>query len=425
MYWYLMGAAVCLTAALYHKHKGLQKNKWHQVLLIFTVGFLLAALTAHLDGKKENKTEIARNQPGQGIAEKEFLVDVPGVLENYPMKLEIAEKKLTKAQKKEYLERAKSELDTLIPGSNPSKDQVTGRLYLPEYLQEGAVEAIYHFSDYDIFHADGTLRQEPQKPTLVEVTAELVCQEETCLYQFMVRAVPWEKSPQEQLAERLAALISAQNEEENCGYIKLPDKVEGKKVVWRQKMVNRSLLMVFLAAVAAVGIFFREKEEKRRKRAAWERQMMIDYAGIVGKFSLLLGAGMNISLAWEKIAFAYQKKRAQGEIEERYAYEEMLNTLHEVRDGVGELQAYENFGTRCQLGIYRRLSALIVQNVRKGAQGMQRLLEQEEWEAYEQRKAHARQMGEEAGTKLLLPMGIMLAIVLAILVIPAGMALNI
>lgn len=153
--------------------------------------------------------------------------------------------------------------------------------------------------------------------------------------------------------------------------------------------------------------------------------MMIDYAGIVGKFSLLLGAGMNISLAWEKIAFAYQKKREQGQIEKRYAYEEMLNTLYEIRDGVGELQAYENFGIRCQLSIYRRLSVLIVQNVRKGAQGMQRLLEQEEWEAYEQRKAYARQMGEEAGTKLLLPMGIMLAIVLAILVIPAGMTLNI
>ena len=55
---------------------------------------------------------------------------------------------------------------------------------------------------------------------------------------------------------------------------------------------------------------------------------------------------------------------------------------------------------------------------------MQKLLEQEEWEAYEQRKTQAKQAGEEAGTKLLLPMGIMLVIVLAILVIPAGMTLN-
>ena len=133
---------------------------------------------------------------------------------------------------------------------------------------------------------------------------------------------------------------------------------------------------------------------------------------------------MNIPLAWEKIALAYQAKRERGELEERYAYEEMLHTLHEIRDGVGELKAYENFGNRCSLSIYRRLSALIVQNVRKGAQGMQKLLEQEEWESYEQRKAQARQAGEEAGTKLLFPMGIMLVVVLVILVVPAGMSLG-
>lgn len=153
--------------------------------------------------------------------------------------------------------------------------------------------------------------------------------------------------------------------------------------------------------------------------------MLMDYSEIVGKFSLLLGAGMNISLVWEKIALTYQAKRERGELQKRYAYEEMLYTLYEIRDGVGELQAYENFGNRCSLSVYRRLSALIVQNVRKGAQGLQKLLEQEEWEAYEQRKARAKQAGEEAGTKLLLPMGIMLVIVLAILVVPVGMSLGI
>ena len=173
------------------------------------------------------------------------------------------------------------------------------------------------------------------------------------------------------------------------------------------------------------GMFFREKEEKKRRKDRREKQMLMDYSGIVSKFSLLLGAGMNISLSWEKIALTYQRKRENGEIEERYAYEEMLNTLYEIRDGIGELQAYENFGSRCGLSTYRRLSALIVQNVRKGAQGMQKLLEQEEWESYEQRKARAKRAGEEAGTKLLLPMGIMLVIVLSILVVPAALTLNI
>lgn len=424
MQWYLAGAAICLAAAVKVKKKVPAQKKWYQAALILATGFLLAAGTGWIDARKAKETQIARREPGQGFVEKEFLVDISGEMQDYPLKLEIAEKKLTAAQKEEYLEEAKKELDALILGENSSKDEVTEALYLPEYLQEGAVEAVYRFSDYDIFHSDGTLQQEPEELTVVEVTAELTCQEEVCLYQFPIRAAPKEKSSQEQLAGKLKALVSAQNRQENTDYVTLPDEVDGKEVGWRQKMGNRSLMMVLMGAAAAIGIFLREKEEMKRRKAEREKQMLMDYAGIAGKFSLLLGAGMNISLAWEKIALTYQKKRKRGEMEMRYAYEEMLNTLHEIRDGTGELQAYENFGNRCQLSVYRRLSALIVQNVRKGAEGMQKLLEQEEWEAYEQRKARARQAGEEAGTKLLFPMGIMLIIVLAVLVIPAGMTLN-
>lgn len=395
-----------------------------KIFMILAAGILLAAGIGWIDGREQERTRIERRAPGEGTQEKEFLVDVAGEMEDYPLTLEIAEKRLTKAQKKECLEMAKKELDALIPGKNSSKDEVTEALYLPDYLQEGAVEAVYGFSDYDIFRPDGTLAQEPEKPTPVEITAELACQGEVCLYQFSVCAVPRAKSNHELLAESIGSLISAQNEQEDSDYITLPKEIGGKEIHWREETVNRGFVVLFLAVALAFGMVFREKEEKKRKANQREKQMMMDYSEIVGKLSLLLGAGMNIPLAWEKIALAYQAKRERRELEERYAYEEMLHTLHEIRDGVGELKAYENFGSRCSLSIYRRLSALIVQNVRKGAQGMQKLLEQEEWESYEQRKARARQAGEEAGTKLLFPMGIMLVVVLVILVVPAGMSLG-
>ncbi len=204
----------------------------------------------------------------------------------------------------------------------------------------------------------------------------------------------------------------------------MPMDVEGIKIFWKEETSSISFLILLLAVALAVWLNVREKEKEKQKKEEQAQQMLMDYSGIVGKLALLLGAGMNISNAWERIAFTYRKNRENEEIELRYAYEEMLGTLYEIRDGVGELQAYENFGRRCQLGVYRRLSALIIQNVRKGSKGMQKLLEEEEWEAYEQRKVRARQAGEEAGTKLLLPMGIMLVIVLVILVVPAGMTLN-
>lgn len=424
MYWYFAGAVLCLIAAAKIRCGIFEKKCVRQAVLVLSGGFVLAALAAWADRQADGESQIARNEPGQGNLEQEFFVDASGIFKDYPIKLEIAERKLTDAQKKEYLRRAKQELDQIVPGKNPSLDQVTEPLYLPEYLLEGAVEASYSFSNYDVFCADGTMEQEPKEPVVVELTAELKCQEETCLYQFSVYAVPKEKTSEEQFAEKLRTLIAEENQQEDSLYVKLPKKVEGKAVDWRIEKEHTSFLMLLMASALAVGWVLREKEHERRQEMQRQAQMQLDYSEIVGKLSLLLGAGMNISSAWEKIAAVYRQKLEQGETERRFAYEEMLTVLYEIQDGIGELQAYENFGRRCQISAYRRLSALIVQNVRKGARGMQKLLEQEEWEAYEQRKAQAKQAGEEAGTKLLLPMGIMLAIVLAILVIPAGMSLN-
>ena len=46
-------------------------------------------------------------------------------------------------------------------------------------------------------------------------------------------------------------------------------------------------------------------------------------------------------------------------------------------------------------------------------------------DAFEERKNLARKAGEEAGTKLLVPMFIMLAIVMAIMVVPAFFSIQI
>ena len=55
---------------------------------------------------------------------------------------------------------------------------------------------------------------------------------------------------------------------------------------------------------------------------------------------------------------------------------------------------------------------------------MGELLETEMWQAFENRKALARKQGEEAGTKLLLPMIGMLGVVMVIVIAPALMSMQ-
>ena len=66
---------------------------------------------------------------------------------------------------------------------------------------------------------------------------------------------------------------------------------------------------------------------------------------------------------------------------------------------------------------------ILLKNLKKGSQGLLPLLEQEAREAFEIRKRNARTEGEKAAVRLLLPMGLMLLVVLAILMVPALLAL--
>ncbi len=67
---------------------------------------------------------------------------------------------------------------------------------------------------------------------------------------------------------------------------------------------------------------------------------------------------------------------------------------------------------------------LLVQNLRKGSRELLDTLEKEEKYAFEMRKQSAVRAGEEASTKLLIPMAGMLFIVIVVLVVPAIMQIN-
>ena len=97
----------------------------------------------------------------------------------------------------------------------------------------------------------------------------------------------------------------------------------------------------------------------------------------------------------------------------------MTLTWREIQNGFSEVDAIVRFGNRIKLAPYLKLSSLLSQNIRKGSRGLMELLKKEGKMAYEERKELVKQQAEEAGTKLLIPMMIMFAIVLVIILVPA------
>ena len=111
--------------------------------------------------------------------------------------------------------------------------------------------------------------------------------------------------------------------------------------------------------------------------------MKTDYPQIINKFNLYLSAGMTVRRAWFRIAADYEREKDTSGT--RQAYEEMVYTMHQIQGGAAEGEAYENYGSRCKIPVYRKFGTMLSQNLRKGSKGLCTLLQREAEEAYEER----------------------------------------
>ena len=228
----------------------------------------------------------------------------------------------------------------------------------------------------------------------------------------MYHSLTEEEKQRERFLQLLCQMEESQRTEEN---FLLPREYEGRELHYRRKVEYSFLIFPVLGAAAAVLLPFLETQKEQEKRKAREQSMLLDYPEIVSKLVVFSGAGLPVRRAWERIVWEYEKKGGK----ERAAYEEMAAAYHRMQRGVPELSAYAEFGRRCRLLPYRKLSGLLEQNVKKGSESLRLALEEELENAFEQQKTLIRRMGEEASAKLLVPLFLLLAVVMIQVSVPA------
>ena len=262
----------------------------------------------------------------------------------------------------------------------------------------------------------------------VRLTAKLSYGEEQAVHEFYVCVFPPMLSEDEQLMEDLREEISLSDEKTKTeDYLILPDSVDGKPIRWKYGTQTRAFAILILGLGGSCMLVVSASQRKKEEEKKVMQQMKIDYPQIINKFNLYIRAGMTIRPAWFCIAQAYEQKHGIQErgTQRRKAYEEMVSTMNQIRGGIPEGEAYENYGTRCNVSIYRKFGTLLSQNLRKGSKGLTELLGREAEEAFEERKNLAKKLGEEAGTKLVIPLFLMLIIVFAIVIVPAFFSIRI
>lgn len=402
----------------------MNKKRWMEVGIVCLLFLFLAWYVENSEHCLSDKNEIIRGEEGNRDELVELTVDAGELLEAYDYDITVPAIGITKAKAGEYFEQAKREIDDSFFSGEETAECVTNRIHMKESYADGLVKAEWNLDHYNVVDVEGEILSDeiPNDGALVQASAELSCGDEKEEYVFSFMVYPRVLTETEQLLADIQKAVEQEGAHKGKNVFTLPKAVDGVQLEWKEKKEHLVYKVLFFEIVILILLRFVMIE--RAKTAEKERrdQMSLDYCEVVSKLLILLGSGMSLKQSWNRISAQYLEKRKKKAISERYIYEEMLTTNYEIGDGESERIAYEKFGGRTNLGSYQRLVRILIQNLQTGSRGLCELLEQESVDAMEERKAFVRKLGEEAGTKMLLPLVLMLGIVIVIIMVPAMMS---
>ncbi len=405
-------------------------KKLRFVLLMVFMGNLSAAclcIAGRLESSLEEGRYIDRNSYGLGSEEADLRAEITGgEKKSEEFRIVIEEQQYEEAVIRKMAEEVRDILPDAVLGSNVSLEEVRSDLNLPDSVEGYPFRITWESDNYARIYSDGSVMNEGLEKggEAVRLTAILSCGTYREELMVPVHVYPPMYSQDELLRRKIyEALVEQEKADRSRKEIRLPEKVDGKTLIWSRKQEDSSGYLLFLAGIGAAAMYLSGDKELRKKVSRRNRQMLSDYPQLVTRFILYLGAGMTMRNAFRKIAFDYKKEREEGG--HRYVYEEMLLTCHQLDSGISEALAYEHFGKRCRLPQYNKFANLLAQGLKKGSSGLLEELRHESKIAFEDRRNLAKKLGEEAGTTLLLPMMLMLGIVMVLIMIPAYFSFSI
>ncbi len=301
------------------------------------------------------------------------------------------------------------------------QNHLTSDLHFEAEPFEEAIKVKYVSLEPEFLSDIGELRRnmmalETKYPISVLATLEISNLQMSFVYNFDAYRAPLNLSEESNLViERVQIepnqIILPETLAENDGHVDWLTTMEGVRGI-----------QVFAASVLIAMILYVLKK-RDLDQAIEDRQALIlgDFPDVVSKLTLLINAGMTFNRAWHKIVIDYQERSGRT----RPLYEEMVMTTTQLQNGMPEREALEEFGKRTGSKEVIRMTAILIQNLRRGSSALSASLKQLSHEAWEIRTSNAKMLGEKASTKLLLPMGISFITVIIIVLAPTLMSMNI
>ena len=411
----LISILILLVLFVLYRKKRFDRKTW---LFLSLLGLLGLGWSVY-ESFCVQRTEITSLQrSGIGGEKQSVTLQVNADDEEMELSLELEPEQYTEAEVAELLDQKCSELDEQILGENTSFQNICHPMNLPVSFEDSDISVSWYSNKQEVLSWDGTLGDDID-PAGEEVVLQgtLSLDGQSTEYERILTVFPEQKMLT--LEEQIREAADQINQDTESTYL-LPEKVGSISLHWYVLPGQKGIYLSILALLISLALIYIRKDKE--KKAGEERKKLLekDYPEVIGEMQLLLCAGLSMRKVFERMTSEYRSSLAlQKRPRLKPAYEEIARTYYEMEGGVLEADAYEHLGERCGTASYKNLSVLLVQNLKKGGQGMVELLQQEVSVAWETRKRKARAEGEKVTVKLLLPMGMMLIVVLIVIIVPA------
>lgn len=337
----------------------------------------------------------------------------------------------SKKDLQDYMTSQLENLSRTFLGQNKSVNAIEYNLKLPKSDSTGLIHFSYQSSNQEVVTDFGELRRMNPMIFGEKLSFKMIAsgrwqdetiQVEKILPLQIVRVFSNNKVMQEWIQQQVDINIETQNKDQKLPAIKLPTIMDGVKglLIWKRPSALPKLLTgICFVMVISVGIMLLKQYELTELRNVRERQIQNEFPDFVQKLLLLLYTGMNISQALTRMSQGSEVR------EKRILYGALQESIQAIQSGCSEMEALEDFGKKIGTKEFSRLISTLLQGIRKGNGTMMTQIEILGKESWDQRIINARQLGEKASSKLILPMGLILIAIIIMVVTPAWVSIQI
>lgn len=173
---------------------------------------------------------------------------------------------------------------------------------------------------------------------------------------------------------------------------------------------------LIIIPISGVGLFFLADKNLDDQYKERKYKLERDFPVFLSKLVLLVNAGLNVRQAIERIA-------SEGR-NDSPLYQELKTVVLDIQAGAVEYEAYSGFSERCKIKQLTNFVSILQQNMKLGGNQMIFELKRMGTECWEMRKNTAKQLGEKASSKLMIPLAIMFLAIVLICVAPVILELR-